>query len=187
MNSSITAMAKKTNIDCFIESSSKLLEAFPSTTALTITYANELKKQKKKGKVSKEQDNKKASNSVSFKCYEPQSGRCLKYKTYKIKELSRLLTFVGPRGVSINKIVKNPIEDEATKSDKKKPNYDEVAENTPGLASIMSNTKFEDSEIIGGVELKAETPAVEDANVENITASTTSSSKNKKKKKKGKK
>lgn len=113
-------------IEEFIESSNDLLQAFPSTT-ISITYANDAKKYK----------NEKYLNSVKIKCYEPKSGKCLKFKTNKAKELSRLLIFLGPRSVSVKR--KRDEDSEGTKK---------LKSEVPGMASIMSNKKFEnDSEI----------------------------------------
>ncbi|CAH6721054.1 signal recognition particle subunit Srp21p [[Candida] jaroonii] len=115
-------------IEEFIESSNDLLEAFPSTT-ISITYANDAKKYK----------NDKYLNSVKIKCYEPKSGKCLKFKTNKAKELSRLLIFLGPKSISVKR---KREEEEDTEESKK------FKTEVPGMASIMSNKKFEnDTEI----------------------------------------
>lgn len=147
-------------MDTFIQSTSDLLEAFPAATVL-ITYANAAKKSKK-------DDTKPASNVVKFKVYDAQLGKCIQYSTYKSKELSRLLTFLGPRGVSM----------------KRKHDEEETAEKKPklslGVASVMGNVKIEDQEQQEGGESEAVgTPAPEEVPV--------ASSSSKKKKKKGKK
>lgn len=110
----------------FIESLSELLEAFPSAT-VSVTYSNSAKKTKK-------EDPKRAHNVVKFKCYEPHLGKCVKYSTYKLKELSRLLIFLGPRGVSS---LRKPEESEEPAAKRRKTDI-------TGVASLMSNTKFEE-------------------------------------------
>lgn len=184
-------MASGNTVDTFIESSSKLLQAFPTTTTLSITYANSLKKSKAKKEESRKQedtDSKKATNIVTFKCYEPNAGKCIKYSTYKVKELSRLLTFVGPRGVLVTRSTnkKRKLEDSEESSEKKaKPEKNLTTEYTAGLASIMSNVKFEE-EVAAP---KVATPQPEEAvpSASSTTATSTSASKKKNKKKKGKK
>lgn len=186
-------MLSKSNIDSFIDFSSHLLQAYPSTTTLSITYANVSKKQSKKNKThsnvktdDKDHANKKATNSVKFKCYEPTSGKCIKYKTYKIKELSRLLTFIGPRGVSVSTTKKRSLEDEDATDTNKKSKVETINEHTNGLASVMSNVKFENEEPLSTVS-KTSTPPTEDKESTSTTVQPSTSSKNKKKKKKGKK
>lgn len=134
----------KMTVDDFINSSIMFLEAYPATT-ISITYANNVKK----GKVAKTG----SENSVRVKCYDPHSGKCIKYKTYKSKELSKIMTFLGPQGVTVAK----------------KGSDDKVC----GLASVMSNKKFERDEDVKEV--------MDDKNVE------VKDDKKKKKKKKGKK
>lgn len=118
------------SLDSFIDSTSKLLAAYPTTAKVSITYSNEHKLAQKKGKSLPE---KSASNCVSVKVFEPSLGKCIKYKTYKIKEFSKLLTFLGPRGVSVG---------EGGNTNK-----------VTGAGSIMSNKKFDDT-----IEIPATTP-----------------------------
>lgn len=145
-------------MDTFIKSTSDLLEAFPAATVL-ITYSNVAKKLKT-------EDTKKASNVVRFKVYDSQLGNCIKYSTYKTKELSKLLTFLGPHGVSM----KRKIDDDETSDKKQKLNV--------GAAGVMTNAKLEETQPAEAVESNVGTPAPEE-----VTATTSS----KKKKKKGKK
>ncbi|SGZ48251.1 CIC11C00000002804 [Sungouiella intermedia] len=144
-------------METFIQSTSDLLEAFPGATVL-ITYSNVSKK-------TKSEDAKRASNVLKFKVYDSHLGKCIKYSTHKSKELSRLLTFLGPHGVSM----------------KRKHDGGDVSEKKQklgvGAASVMSNVKVEETEH-ETVESNAATPAPEEG-------STATSSK--KKKKKGKK
>ncbi|CAN3372127.1 hypothetical protein DIURU_000432 [Diutina rugosa] len=80
-------------MDAFIESSTKLLAAYPSTT-VSITYSNQHKKNP--NKVAKP-----ASNKVSVKLYVPEAGKIVKYSTFKSKELSKILALLGPFGVAM--------------------------------------------------------------------------------------
>ncbi|ODV79108.1 uncharacterized protein CANTADRAFT_21875 [Suhomyces tanzawaensis NRRL Y-17324] len=157
-------MPRVKSLDTFIESASALLAAYPSSTTLSVTYTNVHKKQQQ-GKVSKDSKSNKATHSVSTKLFEPSSGKCIKYTTYKIKELSRILTFIGPKGVNVITQTKTNEGEEETV-------------HKVGLASIMSNTKFEDvpEEEPVKEEVKEKAPVVEP-----------SASKKKSKKKKGKK
>lgn len=59
---------------------------------------------------------------VRVKVYDPKSGKCIKYHTSKAKELLRVLVFLGPMGISTGGVRK------------------------VGVASLMSNTKFEEVE-----------------------------------------
>lgn len=146
-------------MESFIESTSDLLEAFPGATIL-ITYANLAKKLKK-------DDPKRASNVVKFKVLDAQLGKSIQYSTSKSKELSRILTFLGPRGVSM----KRKSEELETSEKKQKLSV--------GVASVMGNFKVEEKEQTEVVEpAKQATPTVEEP---------VASSASKKKKKKGKK
>lgn len=179
----------KHSIDSFIYSASKLLEAYPSTTTLTITYANTHKKNfnRNKAEVDEERNHgdKKAHNLVTFKCYEPNFGECVKYTTFKSKELSRLMTFVGPRGITTTRKKKRSIEENLENNSAKKPKLEIENSKTNGLASIMSNTKFDTEEQQPKVENKMN---IEGEHIPSpSTNQTPASSKNKKKKKKGKK
>lgn len=91
------------SVDTFINNATHLLSAYPSST-VSITYT---KSKTKPGNITK------------FKVYNPRSNKSLKYKTNKIKEFSRLLTFLGPNGVNIE------------------------LKHSVGLSSLMSNKKFE--------------------------------------------
>lgn len=114
-----------TGVESFIESLANLLSTYP-TTRLTITYANVAKKNSLRTPNALS-----STHKVTFKCFEPTSGKCIKFRTSKIKEVSRLLTFVGPRGV----------------------NHDSVKF---GLALVMANRTFEGTP----VEARESTPVV---------------------------
>ena len=79
-------------LDSFITNSVKLLEANPSETILSVTYNC-------KGKGSK----------VAFKTHNASLSTRYKFSTRKSKDVSRLLSALGPRGVSITngKVEKN--------------------------------------------------------------------------------
>ncbi|KAI5960483.1 hypothetical protein CANMA_003995 [Candida margitis] len=159
------------DLDEFFELSTDLVANFPSTT-LSITYSNTAKNLSNKKSPSKV-DNEASSSTkhapsthtINIKLFEPHSGKCLKYKTTKQKEFSRILNVLGPQGVNSNGL---------------------------GLASLMSNTKYVPEAAVeenktnatggGGddaVVSKENTPVAQ----ENTTA-TGSKKKNKKKKKK---
>ncbi|KAG7193247.1 uncharacterized protein KQ657_001009 [Scheffersomyces spartinae] len=112
-------------VESFIERLANLLSTYP-TTRLSITYSNVSKKHRTTTRSLS------ATHRVTFKCFEPASGKCLKFRTSKVKEFSRLMTFVGPRGV----------------------NHDTV--NGLGLALVMANARFEGTP----VEVKESTPVV---------------------------
>lgn len=161
-------MPRLLNLDSFIEHSSDLLAAFPTTTTLSITYYNVEKKFAEPRRSHKSDK----THAVRVKLFEPHSGKCLTYNTFRIKELSRILSFIGPRGVNVVTKTKE--------ADKNK--------HTPGLASLMSNVKYEEEEtaaVVGATggtivsSNKESTPAVEEPKTE-----TSGKKKNKKKKKK---
>jgi len=104
--------------DVFIERSLHLLEINPTTTRISITYGSETKKQSKnQHKVTKPDITTDEHKSfVSFKTYDPISGQLHKLKTFKTKELSKLLTALGPHGVSVTKTVKDKETDRVSKS-----------------------------------------------------------------------
>lgn len=168
-------MPRIKTIDEFLELSIDLLSNFPSTT-FSITYSNVSKKSKtqkelklntaidstvdSQDKISKKQHTP-ATHAVTVKLFEPHTGKCLKYKTIKQKELSRILNMLGPQGIS-NKV---------------------------GLASLMTNTKFEPPVIAAAVEDKADenfanTTSKEGTPLVNTDENTSGKKKSKKKKKK---
>ena len=163
------------SVDSFIEALAQLLLACPSTTLL-ITYANRTKKSNKNPTKLVDGVSKAPLNVVKFKCFDPASGRVTKYSTSKVKELSRLLAFIGPRGVLVTS--KSKIGAKLDPSS--------LTRHTAGLASIMTNVKFEETDVTPAVatlvsDTKELTP------VPSNDASGASKAKKKKKKKKGKK
>lgn len=149
----------------FIESLAELFEAFPSTT-VTVTYSDKSKSKKASGV-------KAPVHVVKFKCTEPQLGKSIQYSTRKAKELSRLLTYFGPRGVSAKRKADTDTAEEPTK---KQPKTEIV-----GVASVMSNSKFEEPQV------EAEEKIVEPTVVAEEKEKTPQPLAKSKKKKKGKK
>ncbi|RCK60416.1 hypothetical protein Cantr_08454 [Candida viswanathii] len=167
-------MPTVSTIDKFIELSTDLLANYPTTTTLSITYTNLSKKPSSKKSATTTKSTKPAKSSthaVNFKLYEPNSGKCIKYNTKKSKELSRLLNFVGPKGISSDNL------------------------HVLGLASLMTNVKYEESNVNVQslentpvpVELEAAKAAEEETKpVSSSSAGGASASKKKNKKKKKK-
>lgn len=180
-------MPTEKSVENFIEFASKLIESNPLAT-LSTTYSNELKKiSKKRAKKNFDTTQKdpfglKNSAIITFKCFEPRSGQCIKYKTYKSKELSRLLAFIGPRGVNVTK--KRPHEEGETCESNKRSRV-ELLEQVPGLSSLMANVPYKD-EVAPASTLAKEAIASPTPEASQPEAGG-SKIKNKKKKKKGKK
>lgn len=123
-------------MDSFITAATHLLEAFPNAT-VSIAYSNV---HKKTGV-----DSRRPANKVRFKVYDAELSKCVRYSTTKSKELSKLLSFLGPHGVSTGT--------------KRKAEGDEPTRKSAGLAAIMSNTKIEElPSVPEEVEVKVEEP-----------------------------
>lgn len=148
--------------DVFIERSLHLLEVNPTSTRISITYGSESKKQSKRkhSKITKpETENR---SFVSFKTFDPISGQLHKLKTFKTKELSKLLTALGPHGVVITKPTKNiDLKEQIT---------------IKGFSTILANTEIKED-----IE-----PEVEKSKNSEQQQQPTGSSSKKNKKKKGK-
>lgn len=182
-------MPTEKSADKFIEFASKLIESNPLVT-LSTTYSNESKKINKKrakknlGSDGKEPFGLKNTATITFKCFEPRSGQCIKFKTYKAKELSRILAFIGPRGVSVT--TKRPSETHSDDKQASKKAKLDTQQMVPGLTSLMSNVAYKEEEVP-----TPSTNQVADAAspIPEVTQSepTSAKSKNKKKKKKAKK
>ncbi|SCV00387.1 LAMI_0G04720g1_1 [Lachancea mirantina] len=71
-------------LDTFILNSVSLLEANPSESLVSINYKNG-----------------DGHSKVHFKTHNPHLGTTFKYSTCKLKDVSRLLSALGPRGVSV--------------------------------------------------------------------------------------
>ncbi|KAL6947218.1 hypothetical protein ACO0QE_002097 [Hanseniaspora vineae] len=88
-------------VDTFIGSSVKTLEASPSDTLITMKYDFN-----KKFKIAKDTSDKKEhyKTSVEFQTSNNALDLHYKFSTNKIKELSRVLSALGPNGVSMNPV-----------------------------------------------------------------------------------
>lgn len=147
-------------IDTFITNSVQLFEVNPSLTTFSISYRCKSKSSQKK-------------TVVSFKTQNPHLSNHYKFKTNKSKDVSRLLSALGPRGVSITrgKIEKRAIKPSAKKIGKKSKKKASVKE-VVGLSTLMVNT-----------DVKEHAPVVQ----ENAKQAEAPSKKKKQSKNKGKK
>ncbi|KAI1828337.1 hypothetical protein F4861DRAFT_178297 [Xylaria intraflava] len=89
----------------WLRQSALLLEARPSTTRITTTYHQTDKTGKsKKRQKRREQEGQPPPTtatpraSLTIKTYDPNSGVCLKYRTTKAAEVSRLILSLGQLG-----------------------------------------------------------------------------------------
>lgn len=148
-------------IDTFITNSVQLFEANPSQTIFSIAY-----KCKHEGAARKP--------VVSFKTHNPHLSSHYKFKTNKSKDVSRLLSALGPRGVSITrgKVEKRASKSAMKKLDKKSRKKAQVKD-VVGLGTLMVNT-----------DVKEYVPVVETASGQ---GEATSAKKKKQTKNKGKK
>ncbi|VEU20233.1 DEKNAAC101078 [Brettanomyces naardenensis] len=120
--------------DTYIEKSVQLLKANPRDTSVGVTYTHS--KTEKKRPI------------VRFKTYNDKGGICLTFRTYKMKEFSRILNALGPRGSAITKHKEKKDElvtGESVKGESVK--VEEVKELTEsiqleGFTSVMSNVEF---------------------------------------------
>lgn len=111
-------------MDTFIDSALELLEAYPSAT-VSVTYSKFSKKETTDG-------SRRPSNKVKFKVYDLDLSKFVRYTTTKTKELSKLLTFLGPHGVS----TKRKVIEDLSSAKKSKP--------SPGVLGIMSNVEAQE-------------------------------------------
>ncbi|WPK26213.1 hypothetical protein PUMCH_003562 [Australozyma saopauloensis] len=133
-------------MDTFIDSATELLEAYPGAT-VSITYSNVHKKESKKVTA----DSKRAVNKVKFKVYDAGLSKSVRYSTTKTKELSKLLTFLGPIGVSTKRKAADE-EDESAKRPK----------TSTGAAGIMSNYKAEELPVASAESEAVDVPKTEE-------------------------
>lgn len=145
-------------IDTFITNSVQLFEVNPSQTIFSISYKWKAKSSKKKP-------------VVSFKAHNPHLSNHYKFKTNKSKDVSRLLSALGPRGVTITR---GKIEKRVSKQEGsvKKSKKEAKSRDVVGLSTLMVNT-----------EVKEYVPVVQEKSVQTES----SSSKKRKNKNKGKK
>lgn len=213
-------------LDTYVERSVSLLEASPSDTLVSVTYhtkpsSNNKKKQQLEQQQQQQQQLEKEElkpsySFISFKTYNPHSGTCYKFKTSKAKDLSRILSALGPRGVQFTKTksikknhtkVQDGQDSKVTKSttiDKKDSENEKVKQaleekyivHGKGFASLMSNTEFQSEEPESGPASAStaeptsatgnSTPVAEGTAAE-IKTETVTAGTSKKKNKKGKK
>lgn len=119
-----------------MESATDLLKVYPGAT-ISFTYLN------KKSKKHPEPD-----AQVKVKVTDHSSGRTVKYSTSKAKDGSRLLAFLGPRGMNLKR--KNTEEQTVLKKTKL----------DIGAAALMSNFEYEEEQPEQKTE-KESTPAEE--------------------------
>ncbi|KAJ5636137.1 uncharacterized protein N7484_009450 [Penicillium longicatenatum] len=95
----------------YLEQSALLLEAYPETTRITTKYSFPTERRAQQHKREKSLAKKQASStqepaptdptpsapiaSLTLKTYNPTTGVCLKYRTNKLQEVSRLMTGLG--------------------------------------------------------------------------------------------
>lgn len=108
------------------------------------------KKAEKKDKVRKSRSS--AESFVSFKVYDPLSGSLYKLTTRRAKELSRVLSALGPHGVQVvKKLPKRVKETNVTVSDDDgdvpvndvQPE-ETVTLQTRGFSSVLANSEIEE-------------------------------------------
>ncbi|GMM36302.1 signal recognition particle subunit [Saccharomycopsis crataegensis] len=180
-------MPKIALLDTYIDRSTSLLDVAASDTLVSMTYHNKSSK-----KTISSSSDASSYTCVRFKTYNPRSGTCYSFKTSKAKDLSRILSALGPRGVQFTKtkkVSKEPIKlDDHAKTKILEEKY---IVNGKGFASLMSNTEFKGEE--EEVKVVPEKPEAQNDNSQQEAktagnANAESSSKKKKsKKKKGKK
>lgn len=130
-----SAATKKGNVDPsleeFIYNASDLLEAFPSAL-VSISYT-----------VKKNEEN----TGVKFTISHPGQSKKLIYESFDTKEVSRILAFIGPGGVTADSV-----NSERKRSDKNASDESTSDEGAPkkqeritGLTSVMSNYNFHSS------------------------------------------
>lgn len=84
------------DIDTFIELSSTLLTAQPTTTKISTTYTH----RNATHKITTSTSSKPSITNV--KVYDPLTGACFKTRLTKTNQLSRVMTALGPRGVILS-------------------------------------------------------------------------------------
>lgn len=164
-------------IDTFVTNSVKLFEANPSQTSFTILY------QYRSGPSESKKDNKKVPE-VSFRTHNGSLSTNYKFTTRKSKDVSRLLSALGPKGVTITvgkvgKKVRKSVkgnQDNVTKTKKKKTAKKNETNDVIGLSTLLVNTEVREYVPVPEVSTRAQ-----------VGDSKESSSKKKKSKSKNKK
>lgn len=149
-------------IDTFIGSSVKTLEASPSDTLITMKYDFNKKFKSVKNTSDKKEHYK---TSVEFRTSNNALDLHYKFSTNKIKELSRVLSALGPNGVSMNPVTnkvlkkKHFVETTSKVNKKKKSSYlknlgksskkpvkysikHDALSKLPGAGTLLANTEI---------------------------------------------
>lgn len=159
------------DLDTFIQRSASILEARPDTTRLSLTYKHQVRKvdpTREATPEAEEDDDAAAAQPILYaKTFDPVSGVCFRIKITRAKQLSRLLSALGPRGVEITKVTKKKRTNKKAKLDESEDVKMEdaaapatvaagstVVVREKGFALTMSNTEYVEKE---------ETPAPEAA------------------------
>ncbi|AQZ17746.1 SRP21 (YKL122C) [Zygosaccharomyces parabailii] len=114
-------------IDSFISNSVKLFEANPSQTTFCIAYKSEAI------------PNGKINPKVSFKTHNAHLGAYYKFQTNKSKDVSRLLSALGPRGVTVT-LGKVERRNKLSKVLGKKARRKAKSKDVIGMSTLMVNT-----------------------------------------------
>ncbi|KAH3688336.1 hypothetical protein WICPIJ_000674 [Wickerhamomyces pijperi] len=173
-----------TNLDTFLHRSHDLIQLNPSNIRISITYGSQSKKTQQKRQSSKvekpaiEGDNK---SFIAVKVYNDHTGELYKYQTGKVKDLSKLMTALGPYGVQVEQR-QDSVQDKDNESEKL---------SLRGFGSVLANVDYkEEDESVeqqqqGGTSDQSKTSttaAPNSAETEQSSTKTGSSKKNKKKK-----
>ncbi|GCE99417.1 hypothetical protein ZYGM_001518 [Zygosaccharomyces mellis] len=131
-------------IDSFISQSVGLFEANPSQTTFAISYKNRLPSQ---------------LPQVSFKTHNPHLNCHYKFETCKSKDVSRLLSALGPRGVTVTlgKVERSRKQKKLPKRHRKQSKVKDVV----GLSTLMVNTDVKEyvppaAQEVGGASTKTD-------------------------------
>ncbi|QLL30562.1 hypothetical protein HG536_0A03800 [Torulaspora globosa] len=119
-------------IDTFITNSVQLFEVNPSQTILSISYKWKPQSSKKKP-------------VVSFKTHNAHLSSCYKFKTNKSKDVSRLLSALGPRGVTITRgKIEKRVCKPASRENGKKSKKEAKSRDVVGLSTLIVNTEVKE-------------------------------------------
>ncbi|AOW00862.1 signal recognition particle 9 kDa protein-domain-containing protein [Yarrowia lipolytica] len=158
------------DLDTFIQRSASILEARPDTTRLSLTYKHQVRKvdptREATPEAEEDEDSAAAQPILYAKTFDPVSGVCFRIKITRAKQLNRLLSALGPRGVEITKVSKKKRTNKKAKLDNQTEDVNMEDSSAPaplapgstavvrekGFALTMSNTEYVEKE---------ETPAPE--------------------------
>lgn len=165
-------MPRITDLDTFIQRSASILDARPDTSRVSLTYKHVVKKtdgsadpKKTASNEDEDEDSATAQAVLYAKTFDPVSGVCFRIKLTRTKQLNRLLSALGPRGVEITKVTKSRKRtqkkaklDEDTKMEDvaaapAAPADAQVVVREKGISLIMTNTEY--------VEKREDTPVAE--------------------------